>query len=134
LNALSSPAPLQSGPPADAVLRQWLAEGTITQDESHVKSLASSSLPMVDEHAGRSFGRRFRQQKAIMGVFDEGCMGMYNAIVPDEVKAQYEDPNARGGSETGNIGVNTVTASGRTQGDGEVRVNPESQVPAEKAA
>jgi lysozyme family protein len=57
-----------------------------------------------------------------------------NAIVPDEVKAQYEDPNARGGSETGNIGVNTVTASGRTQGDGEVRVNPESQVPAEKAA
>lgn len=66
-------------------LRQWLAEGTITQDESHVKALTASSLPMVDEHAGRSFGRRFRQQKAIMGVFDEGCMGMYNAIIPDEL-------------------------------------------------
>ena len=27
----------------------------------------------------------FRRNKAIMGVFDEGCMGMYNAIIPDEL-------------------------------------------------
>ena len=27
----------------------------------------------------------FRRDKAIMGVFDEGCMGMYNAIIPDEL-------------------------------------------------
>ncbi len=26
-----------------------------------------------------------RRDKAIMGVFDEGCMGMYNAIIPDEL-------------------------------------------------
>jgi hypothetical protein len=26
-----------------------------------------------------------RQQKAIMGIFDEGCMGMYNAIIEDEL-------------------------------------------------
>jgi L-fucose isomerase-like protein len=26
-----------------------------------------------------------RRGKAIMGVFDEGCMGMYNAIIPDEL-------------------------------------------------
>ena len=26
-----------------------------------------------------------RLKKAIMGVFDEGCMGMYNAIIPDEL-------------------------------------------------
>src|SRR5208282_2660736 len=25
------------------------------------------------------------RRKAIIGVFDEGCMGMYNAIVPDEL-------------------------------------------------
>ncbi|MBO2032369.1 fucose isomerase [Siccationidurans ginsengisoli] len=66
-------------------LRQWLRDGTVTQDESHVKAFGDSSLSMVEEHAGRAFGRRFRQQKAIMGVFDEGCMGMYNAIVPDEL-------------------------------------------------
>ena len=27
----------------------------------------------------------FRRRKAIMGIFDEGCMGMYNAIIPDEL-------------------------------------------------
>ena len=29
--------------------------------------------------------RELRRDKAIMGVFDEGCMGMYNAIIPDEL-------------------------------------------------
>ena len=29
--------------------------------------------------------RELRRNKAIMGVFDEGCMGMYNAIIPDEL-------------------------------------------------
>lgn len=57
-----------------------------------------------------------------------------NWNVPEEVKAQYEDPNARGGSETGNIGPNTVTASGRTQGDTEVRVNDPTPVPTDKVA
>ncbi len=27
---------------------------------------------------------QLRREKAILGVFDEGCMGMYNAIIPDE--------------------------------------------------
>ena len=66
-------------------LRQWLTEGTITQDESHVRPFAAVALPAAEEQAGRAFARRFRQRKAIMGVFDEGCMGMYNAIVPDEL-------------------------------------------------
>src|SRR5690606_13397645 len=26
-----------------------------------------------------------RRNKAIIGIFDEGCMGMYNAIIPDEL-------------------------------------------------
>jgi hypothetical protein len=34
---------------------------------------------------GRDWAREFRQRKAIMGVFDEGCMGMFNAIIPDEL-------------------------------------------------
>src|SRR6476660_8680121 len=29
--------------------------------------------------------RELRRDKAILGVFDEGCMGMYNAIIPDEL-------------------------------------------------
>jgi len=66
-------------------LRQWLSEGVITHDQSHVRDLALLKLPPADEGLGRRVARQFRQQKAIMGVFDEGCMGMYNAIIPDEL-------------------------------------------------
>jgi hypothetical protein len=34
---------------------------------------------------GVKLAEELRGRKAIMGVFDEGCMGMYNAIVPDEL-------------------------------------------------
>jgi len=66
-------------------LRQWLEEGVVTHDQSHVKDLRLLKLPLADEQLGRCAARRFRQQKAIMGVFDEGCMGMFNAIIPEEL-------------------------------------------------
>jgi hypothetical protein len=66
-------------------LRQWLAEGVVTHDQSHVKDLRLLKLPLADEQLGKRAARRFRQQKAIMGVFDEGCMGMFNAIIPDDL-------------------------------------------------
>ena len=66
-------------------LRQWLQEGVVTHDQSHVKDLRLLKLPLADEQLGKCAARRFRQQKAIMGVFDEGCMGMFNAIIPDEL-------------------------------------------------
>ncbi|MFI4874332.1 MAG: fucose isomerase, partial [Blastopirellula sp. JB062] len=34
---------------------------------------------------GRKIADDLRTQKAIMGVFDEGCMGMFNAIIPDQL-------------------------------------------------
>jgi hypothetical protein len=66
-------------------LREWLETGRVTHDQSHVRDLAHLKLPAEDERLGRDFGRRFRTQKAILGVFDEGCMGMFNAIVPDDL-------------------------------------------------
>jgi hypothetical protein len=66
-------------------LRQWLKEGTVTHDQGHVKDLRLLRLPAEDERIGRTAGRDFKQQKAILGVFDEGCMGMFNAIIPDEL-------------------------------------------------
>lgn len=66
-------------------LRQWLANGRVTRDESHVRDFASLKLPAADERLGRGVARELRRQKAIMGVFDEGCMGMFNAIIPDEL-------------------------------------------------
>jgi hypothetical protein len=34
---------------------------------------------------GVKLAQSLRRDKAIMGIFDEGCMGMYNAIIPDEL-------------------------------------------------
>jgi hypothetical protein len=66
-------------------LRRWLAEGAADHDQSHVKDLRLLKLPLADEKIGRRVARELRQQKAILGVFDEGCMGMFNAIIPDEL-------------------------------------------------
>jgi hypothetical protein len=66
-------------------LRQWLTEGVVSHDQSHVKDLRLLKLPVGDEQIGKRAARDFRQQKAILGVFDEGCMGMFNAIIPDEL-------------------------------------------------
>jgi len=66
-------------------LRQWLRTGIVTHDTSHVRDLAHLKLPEADEELGRAWARAFRQRKAILGVFDEGCMGMFNAILPDEL-------------------------------------------------
>ncbi len=66
-------------------LRQWLDTGVVTHDQSHVKDLALVKLPVEDQRAGRDAALELKQDKAIMGVFDEGCMGMFNAIIPDEL-------------------------------------------------
>lgn len=66
-------------------LREWLANGTVTHDLSHVHPYSEDGAPADAVAAGREFAARLRSDKAIMGIFDEGCMGMYNAIVPDEL-------------------------------------------------
>jgi hypothetical protein len=66
-------------------LKEWLATGTVTHDQSHVRDLKLLKIPAADEQLGRQAAHKLQQQKAIMGVFDEGCMGMFNAIVPDEL-------------------------------------------------
>lgn len=66
-------------------LKEWLATGKIKHDTSHVKDFSLVKIPLDEEQTGRSFAQKFRSAKAIMGVFDEGCMGMYNAIVPDHL-------------------------------------------------
>src|SRR5262249_32518617 len=66
-------------------LCRWLDEGVVTHDQSHVRDLRLLKLPLEDEQIGRNAARQLRNEKAIIGVFDEGCMGMFNAIIPDEL-------------------------------------------------
>src|SRR5262249_4603036 len=68
-----------------AGLRQWLNSGSVSHDQTHVRDLKLVRLPCAEEELGRRVGREFKERKAIMGVFDEGCMGMFNAIIPDEL-------------------------------------------------
>jgi hypothetical protein len=66
-------------------LRQWLAEGRIDHDSSHVRALDAAAIPEREAAMGRDLAAQLRHRKAILGVFDEGCMGMYNAIVDDDL-------------------------------------------------
>ncbi len=66
-------------------LKRWIARGRITHDTSHVVPYRKMKVPKAAEALGTAFGKKLRAGKAIMGIFDEGCMGMYNAIIPDEL-------------------------------------------------
>ncbi len=64
-------------------LRQWLKTGRVTHSLSHVHPLSSLEVPARATKLGRQLAQQLRADKAILGVFDEGCMGMFNAIIPD---------------------------------------------------
>ena len=62
----------------------WIETGTLTHDDSHVRPLPH--LPGTPEvELGRALAAQLQADKAIIGIFDEGCMGMYNAIIDDEM-------------------------------------------------
>lgn len=64
-------------------LRQWLRTGRIAHNTAHVQPLEKIDLPARAAKLGEQLAGQLRSGKAIMGVFDEGCMGMFNAIIPD---------------------------------------------------
>jgi hypothetical protein len=66
-------------------IREWLETGKIEHDTSHVRDLDPAKLPVEEYKLGKSLAERLMHEKAIMGIFDEGCMGMYNAIIEDEL-------------------------------------------------
>jgi L-fucose isomerase-like protein len=65
--------------------RQWLETGRVAHDTSHVHPLSDFPMPPEPERLGAELASQLKRDKAILGVFDEGCMGMYNAIIPDEL-------------------------------------------------
>ncbi len=64
-------------------LDQWLKTGSCTHDASHVHAFAPGDSE--SQQLGRQLAQTLIDEKAIMGVFDEGCMGMFNAIIPDHL-------------------------------------------------
>ncbi len=68
-----------------ANLRTWLRTGRVVHPTRHVRSLAGVRIPTRERRVGEHLAAQLRREKAIMGVFDEGCMGMFNAIIPDHL-------------------------------------------------
>ena len=81
-------------------LERELHRRLISRLASHMarpRALRRTTLTHVQLAARRASSRRdaaklgaplaseLRREKAIMGVFDEGCMGMFNAIIPDHL-------------------------------------------------
>ncbi len=65
-------------------LKTWLETGEIIHDISHVRDLpALSDSPQ--RRLGEALAEQLQREKAILAIFDEGCMGMYNAIIDDEL-------------------------------------------------
>lgn len=65
-------------------LREWLETGAVTHDQSHVRPFKLEGAPEAATKVGAHVAAELRERMAILGVFDEGCMGMYNAIIDDE--------------------------------------------------
>jgi hypothetical protein len=66
----------------EKALGEWLSTGHITHDQTHILNLDGGSIPSA---LGASLAKALKHRKAILGIFDEGCMGMYNAIIDDEL-------------------------------------------------
>ena len=66
-------------------LQAWLDRGAVHHDTSHVVRGAAVPIPRKLAQAGEAIAADLRRHKALMGVFDEGCMGMFNAIIPDHL-------------------------------------------------
>jgi hypothetical protein len=66
-------------------LRQWLRTGRCSHQTDHVVPLRSVRIGATSRRMGAALAQQLRTEKAILGVFDEGCMGMFNAIIPDDL-------------------------------------------------
>jgi L-fucose isomerase-like protein len=73
---------------ARKAIAQWLKTGAIRHDRSHARRITDQTFGKkfaADCASGAALGEALRREQAILGVFDEGCMGMYNAIIPDHL-------------------------------------------------
>ncbi len=68
-------------------LSRWLSGKNVMEEKSY-----AVPFEQVDESRfgsarveGEHIARKIKDRISIMGVFDEGCMGMYNAIIPDHL-------------------------------------------------
>ncbi len=95
-------------------IEEWLTTATIAHDLTHVHALDTTKIPAEAAALGASLAANLKHRKAILGIFDEGCMGMYNAIVDDELLNPAGIYKER-------LSQSALVAKMRTVGDAEAR-------------
>src|SRR3954468_24246337 len=66
-------------------LGDWLKTGSAKHKTSHVQKFKKVKVRGGERKLGIALAEQLKRDKAIMGIFDEGCMGMFNAVIPDEL-------------------------------------------------
>jgi len=66
-------------------LKSWLKNGVARHKTAHVTKFKKVKVGSKEAKLAAALAKQLKSEKAIMGVFDEGCMGMFNAIIPDEL-------------------------------------------------
>jgi hypothetical protein len=74
-----------SAPSFQDNLGKFLEDGKVKHKLAHVTSLKKVKLAGQAKKLGEKLAKQLQTYKAIMGIFDEGCMGMFNAIIPDHL-------------------------------------------------
>jgi hypothetical protein len=64
-------------------LHEWLKHGQTRHKTPHVIKFKNVKVGSKEAKLAAALADQLLREKAIMGVFDEGCMGMFNAIIPD---------------------------------------------------
>jgi hypothetical protein len=66
-------------------LMSWLRDGYVKHKTPHVTKWKQVDVGSKERKLGEALAEELRRKKAILGIFDEGCMGMFNAIIPDSL-------------------------------------------------
>ena len=66
-------------------LREWIRNRRFRHDDAHVSAFDPARVNWAERELGQALAAELRQKKAILAVFDEGCMGMANAIIEDQL-------------------------------------------------
>jgi hypothetical protein len=66
-------------------LREWIKNKSFQHDLTHVHAFNPAKVGAAESALGAALARELQSKKAILAVFDEGCMGMANAIIEDSL-------------------------------------------------
>jgi hypothetical protein len=69
-------------------LQNWLELREVVHAMPHVDGFNVNAVSAEATEVAQDLANELQSDKAILGVFDEGCMGMFNAIIPDHLLFQ----------------------------------------------